>query len=208
MEGKRLENKRRKEKELWQGSRHSGWKKAYLEARLESNTGRSERYIGRVFPWIPTKCDPRMTDCQCRSRCRKVEGSPSLPSSDEELKDENPTVELVGPKYDYYESGANGDTVTVTLFVKSISKEALAVDFDERGFLVKFHTKNTNTEFLEQHGASEETTFTWRVNVKEAIRPEDCRYRLSPCKLELVLKKKVPSAVVVARARPSCQENR
>ncbi|KAH7975800.1 hypothetical protein HPB52_005356 [Rhipicephalus sanguineus] len=123
----------------------------------------------------------------------KVEGSPSLPSSDEELKDENPTVELVGLKYDYYKSGASGDTVTGTLFVKSISKEALAMDFDERGLLVKFHTKNTNTEFLKQHGASEETTFTWRVNVKEAIRPEDCRCRLSPCKLELVLKKKVPS---------------
>lgn len=123
----------------------------------------------------------------------KLEEAPSLPSSDEEPKEENRTVELVNPKYDYYESGVNGDTVTVTLFVKSISKEALVVDFDEKSFLVKFRTKNTNSEFLEQHGATEETTFTWNVNVKEAVRPEDCRYRLSPCKLELILKKQVAS---------------
>ncbi|KAK8757004.1 hypothetical protein V5799_000296 [Amblyomma americanum] len=123
----------------------------------------------------------------------KLEETQSLPVSDEEPKEENPTVELVNPKYDYYESGVNGDTVTVTLFVKSISKEALVVDFDERSFLVKFRTKNTNSEFLEQHNSTEETTFTWRVNVKEAIRPEDCRYRLSPCKLELILKKQVAS---------------
>lgn len=112
---------------------------------------------------------------------------------DEETKEENPTVELVNPKYDYYESGANGDTVTVTLFVKSISKEALVVDFNPGGFVVKFRTKNTNSEFLEQHGSTEETTFVWKVNVKEAIRPEECRHRLGPCKLELILRKQVAS---------------
>ncbi|XP_077547495.1 ubiquitin carboxyl-terminal hydrolase 19-like isoform X2 [Haemaphysalis longicornis] len=112
-------------------------------------------------------------------------------AGEEETKEENPTVELVNPKYDYYESGVNGGTVTVTLFVKSISKEALVVDFNPGGFVVKFRTKNTNSEFLEQHGSTEETTFVWKVNVKEAILPEECRYRLGSCKLELILKKQV-----------------
>nr|XP_037271487.1 ubiquitin carboxyl-terminal hydrolase 19-like [Rhipicephalus microplus] len=238
MEGKRLENKRRKEKE------NSGKevdiaaeKKRALKHDWSQTRAEVSATLDVGFPLDSNQVTLECTDSQCSvtlpdgrqwqcelyapvvaectslvqkskkvvvkmvkqdpnidwQQLEKVEGSPSLPSSDEELKDQHPTVELVGPKYDYYESGVNGDTVTVTLFVKSISKEAFAVDFDERGFLVKFHTKNTNTEFLEQHGASEETTFTWRVNVKEAIRPEECRFKLSPCKLELILKKKVPS---------------
>lgn len=239
MEAKRLENKRRKEKENSGKEVDSrAEKKRLLKHDWSQTHAEVSATLDVGFPVDSNQVTLECTDCQCSvtlpdgrqwqcelyapvvaectslvqkskrvvvkmvkqdpnidwQQLEKVEGAPaSLPSSDEESKDVNPPVELVNPKYDYYESGANGDTVTVTLFVKSISKEALAVDFDERGFLVKFHTKNTNTEFLEQHGASEETTFTWRVNVKEAIRPEDCRYRLSPCKLELVLKKKVAS---------------
>lgn len=108
----------------------------------------------------------------------------------EELK-ESRTVQLMSPKYDYYESGPDGNTVTVTLFVKSISKDMLAVNFDNEGFCVKFRTKNTNSEFLEQHQATEETTFVWSMKVKEPIRASECHYRVGACKLELVLKKKV-----------------
>ncbi|XP_037554313.1 ubiquitin carboxyl-terminal hydrolase 19-like [Dermacentor silvarum] len=211
MEAKRLENKRRKEKENSGKEVDSrAEKKRLLKHDWSQTHAEVSATLDVGFPVDSNQVTLECTDCQCsvtlpdgrqwqcelyapvvaectslvqRSKrvvvkmvkqdpnidwqqLEKVEGAPaSLPSSDEESKDVNPPVELVNPKYDYYESGANGDTVTVTLFVKSISKEALAVDFDERGFLVKFHTKNTNTEFLEQHGASEETTFTWRVNV-------------------------------------------
>ncbi|XP_029838592.3 ubiquitin carboxyl-terminal hydrolase 19 isoform X1 [Ixodes scapularis] len=135
------------------------------------------------------KKDPSINWCQLEKSDEPLR--PDVPTQDD--KEENPTTELTNPKYDYYESGANGDTVTVTLFVKSISKETLNVEFHDAGFSVRFRTKNTNSEFLELHKATEETTFVWRVNVKEPIRAAECRHRLSPCKLELILKKVVPA---------------
>ncbi|CAN8005250.1 unnamed protein product [Ixodes pacificus] len=135
------------------------------------------------------KKDPSINWCQLEKSDEPLR--PDVPTQDD--KEENPTTELTNPKYDYYESGANGDTVTVTLFVKSISRETLNVEFHDAGFSVRFRTKNTNSEFLELHKATEETTFVWRVNVKEPIRAAECRHRLSPCKLELILKKVVPA---------------
>lgn len=135
------------------------------------------------------KKDPSINWCQLEKSDEPVLSGG--PIKDDEK--ENPTTELTNPKYDYYESGANGDTVTVNLFVKSISKETLNVEFHDAGFSVQFRTKNTNSEFLELHKATEETTFVWRVNVKEPIRAADCRHRLTPCKLELILKKVVPA---------------
>ncbi|CAN8001409.1 unnamed protein product [Ixodes hexagonus] len=135
------------------------------------------------------KKDPSINWCQLE---KSDEPLPSdEPAQDD--KEENPMTELTNPKYDYYETGMNGDTVTVALFVKSISKETLVVEFHDAGFSVRFRTKNTNSEFLELHKATEETTFVWRVNVKEPIKPAECRHRLSPCKLELILKKVVPA---------------
>lgn len=133
------------------------------------------------------KEDPNMTWPHLERQLSDDAASLEEPTNEEKPK---LVYDVVNPKYDYYESGFSGDTVTVTLFLKGILKESLEVQFDEKSFSVIFQMRSNNVEFFKQNNAPSDGTFLWHMNVREPIKPEACKYRLSSHKLEVILVKK------------------
>ncbi|XP_013772664.1 ubiquitin carboxyl-terminal hydrolase 19-like isoform X1 [Limulus polyphemus] len=100
-----------------------------------------------------------------------------------------PIHEVQDVKLDWYEKGP--DSMTLCLYIKNINKDSLEVCFEDTSFSVKF--KTGDSKFLELHpGTSENTVFLWKINVKGAIKPFECRHRLTAMSLEINLKKECP----------------
>ncbi|RWS11041.1 ubiquitin carboxyl-terminal hydrolase 19-like protein [Dinothrombium tinctorium] len=121
----------------------------------------------------------------------KIDTDSQSSSGDEEIDGDHFIVlEYKDVKFDYYEKGV--DDLTVCLYVKGSFKESLIVDFEEAAFTVKFQTSDSKF-FSNFENANETTWFTWRVDLKHAIKPEECSYKSHPTKIEIYLKKKLPS---------------
>ncbi|XP_064487275.1 ubiquitin carboxyl-terminal hydrolase 19-like [Ornithodoros turicata] len=136
------------------------------------------------------KEDPNVTWKQLE---KEMPGDSTPPTIEDVGNAEKPNVicDVVNPKFDYYESGVSRDAVTVTLFVKGILKESLQVRFGEHSFSVMFQLRDSNVEFFKQYNAPHDATFLWHLNVREEIKPEVCKFRLSTHKLELTLVKRI-----------------
>ncbi|RWS25287.1 hypothetical protein B4U80_07359 [Leptotrombidium deliense] len=101
--------------------------------------------------------------------------------------DEQIVLEQSRIKLDYYEKG--NDDLTVCLYTKSVLNESVIVDFEETAFNVKFHTNDL--KFLSSFpSASSNTTFIWTLELKYAIKPEECSFKVNTVKIEIYLKKK------------------
>ena len=108
------------------------------------------------------------------------------------------------------------ETVSVTLYIKSISQESLKVDFEEKSISVTFRTRYkiislifllvikliseipplySDPGFLKQYPAfgEEDDLMQWQIETRETIVPEKCTFRLKPTNLELKLIKTVVS---------------
>ncbi|CAH1784497.1 unnamed protein product [Owenia fusiformis] len=76
----------------------------------------------------------------------------------------------------------------VMMYVKSINRNTLRVEFTEKTFTVYFQTKEQRFLSLYE-GTSEETMFKWHIIVKDRIQPKLCSFNLSSYRVEIHLKK-------------------
>ncbi|KAK3743553.1 hypothetical protein RRG08_027420 [Elysia crispata] len=123
----------------------------------------------------------------------KMESSPVDAKADlsEEIKEkeEEPVYRLDHLKHDFYEKDVQ---LTLSVYTKSLNKDAVRVNFSKKGFVLKFQT--SDVKFLQLHqGTSSETAFTWPVTTRQEIIPEECKFTVKTPVIEIILKKTSPN---------------
>lgn len=122
--------------------------------------------------------------CETKMESSSEDTKPDLSVSIKEKEDE-PVYRLNHMKHDYYERDQN---FTLRVFTKSLNKDAVKVNFSQKGFVLKFQT--SDTRFLQLYeGTTSETAFTWPVITKQEILAEECKFTVKSTVIEIILKK-------------------
>lgn len=133
---------------------------------------------------------------QAEAMCRLDDGKKCNGANSNSL-DESVPMELCPTIYPVCNLKLNHhdhpETVSVTLYIKNITKEFLKVEFEEKSVSVTFRT--TDPGFLKHYPSfvADEDFMQWKIETRGIIVPEKCSYRLKPTNLELKLIKAVSS---------------
>ncbi|RUS75669.1 hypothetical protein EGW08_016563 [Elysia chlorotica] len=154
--------------------------------QLESDTKRSLTEMEQENPESGDKTEQEKGNLR---EDPSMESSPVDPKPDlaEDIKEkeEEPVYLLNLLKHDFYERDLQ---LTLSVFTKSLNKDAVKVNFSKKGFVLKFQT--SDAKFLQLHqGTSSETAFTWPVTTRQEIIPEDCKFTVKTSVIEIVLRK-------------------
>ncbi|XP_070557483.1 ubiquitin carboxyl-terminal hydrolase 19-like isoform X2 [Ptychodera flava] len=115
----------------------------------------------------------------------------SFPTTGKATLEEPPEHEYIInlARHNWFEKGA--DTFVVHVYLKEINENALQVIFEEERLIIKFKTRDT--KFLNLHSPSTPNTlFVWTIQLRKAVKPEQCTYMVSKVRLEINLMKKIP----------------
>ncbi|BFZ08637.1 hypothetical protein BsWGS_11676 [Bradybaena similaris] len=103
-------------------------------------------------------------------------------------KEEEPVYKLDHLKNDFFERGL---VLTLQVYVKQVNKDNVELLFSKQGFILKFHT--TDPKFLQLHeGTTKESTFIWPVTTRKEIVPDECKFKVKPNVIEILLQKTSP----------------
>ncbi|XP_074644524.1 ubiquitin carboxyl-terminal hydrolase 19-like isoform X2 [Tubulanus polymorphus] len=104
-------------------------------------------------------------------------------------------------KNSYFEKDKD---LMVTIFIKTVNKETLVVNFEEKMLSIKFQT--SDAKFLQLHENTDcKTIFFWPLNLREEIIPDQCRYKVNSSLIELALRKKISKRWVALEAPASTE---
>ncbi|XP_015784406.1 ubiquitin carboxyl-terminal hydrolase 19 [Tetranychus urticae] len=93
-------------------------------------------------------------------------------------------------RYESYERDEH--SITLIVYIKDIKDGSYKVTFGESTVNIVFQTSNPRLIAPEFGDFPHDTEFSWTINLKKEIVPEQCSYNKTAFKLEVKLKKKKP----------------
>lgn len=151
---------------------HSHW--ASLEATINEECTKSPAYM-----------DNTMMENRPQEMVQELNES-NEKINDGSWKENDSLYQLQHTKHDWIEKN---DTFTIHIYVKKTNKDVVRVFYEEKLVTVLFQT--SDQKYLDLHpGSTEQTMFSWKINVKNEIIPQQCKHRVTGALIEITLLKK------------------